>query len=165
MNRIRPHIQDLNVIGKLADLKEEHYRNTLLVTSMMDLLIEKGILTRDEIEAKNRAERELREANFRAELEKLQMQRELDESRMRQAAIIHSLPIILYLEAETCSPRVPRFVGGNFEAVTGFPFAAVEANPNLGAQIVSGPMSYEVDGKQYVSVIAGVSLVTFGLRE
>jgi len=36
---------------------------------------------------------------------------------------------------------------------------------NLGAQIVSGPMAYEVDGKQYVSVIAGVSLVTFGLRE
>ncbi len=36
---------------------------------------------------------------------------------------------------------------------------------NLGGQIVSGPMSYEVDGKQYVSVIAGVSLVTFGLRE
>jgi len=36
---------------------------------------------------------------------------------------------------------------------------------NLGAQIVSGPMSYEVDGKQYVSVIAGLSLVTFGLRE
>ena len=43
--------------------------------------------------------------------------------------------------------------------------AIVEANPNLGAQIVSGPMSYEVDGKQYVSVIAGVSLATFGLRE
>jgi len=36
---------------------------------------------------------------------------------------------------------------------------------NLGGQIVSGPMSYQVDGKQYVSVVAGLSLVTFALRD
>jgi alcohol dehydrogenase (cytochrome c) len=36
---------------------------------------------------------------------------------------------------------------------------------NLGGQIVSGPISYQVDGRQYVSVIAGLSLVTFGLRD
>jgi alcohol dehydrogenase (cytochrome c) len=36
---------------------------------------------------------------------------------------------------------------------------------NLGGQIVSGPITYEVDGKQLVSVIAGNNLVTFGLRE
>ena len=36
---------------------------------------------------------------------------------------------------------------------------------NLGGQIVSGPITYEVNGRQYVSVIAGLSLVTFGLRE
>ncbi len=35
---------------------------------------------------------------------------------------------------------------------------------SLGGQIVNGPMSYEVDGKQYVAVIAGHSLVTFALR-
>jgi hypothetical protein len=52
MNRIRTPMQEINMIGKLADLKEEHYRNTLLATAMMDLLIEKGLLTRDEIEAK-----------------------------------------------------------------------------------------------------------------
>ena len=38
-------------------------------------------------------------------------------------------------------------------------------NANLGGQIVSGPITYEVNGRQYVSVIAGLSLVTFGLRE
>ena len=27
------------------------------------------------------------------------------------------------------------------------------------------PITYQVDGKQYVSVISGNSLVTFGLRE
>jgi alcohol dehydrogenase (cytochrome c) len=36
---------------------------------------------------------------------------------------------------------------------------------NLGGQIVNGPMTYEVDGKQYVAVIAGNNLVTFGLRD
>jgi alcohol dehydrogenase (cytochrome c) len=36
---------------------------------------------------------------------------------------------------------------------------------NLGGQIVSGPMSYQVNGKQYVSVVAGLSLVTFALRD
>ena len=35
----------------------------------------------------------------------------------------------------------------------------------LGGQIVMGPMTYAIDGKQYVSVISGNSLVTFGLRE
>ena len=36
---------------------------------------------------------------------------------------------------------------------------------NLGAQIVSGPISYEVEGHQYVATISGLSLCVFGLRE
>ena len=36
---------------------------------------------------------------------------------------------------------------------------------SLGGQIVNGPMTYEVDGRQYVAVIAGHSLSTFALRE
>jgi len=35
---------------------------------------------------------------------------------------------------------------------------------SLGAQIVNGPITYAVDGRQYVSVISGNSLVTFALR-
>ena len=35
---------------------------------------------------------------------------------------------------------------------------------NLGAQIVNGPITYEVDGKQYVAAISGLSLCVFGLR-
>ena len=35
----------------------------------------------------------------------------------------------------------------------------------LGGQIVNGPMTYEVAGKQYVAVIAGSSLSTFALRD
>jgi alcohol dehydrogenase (cytochrome c) len=36
---------------------------------------------------------------------------------------------------------------------------------SLGGQIVMAPVTFQVDGKQYVSVIAGHTLVTFGLRE
>jgi alcohol dehydrogenase (cytochrome c) len=35
---------------------------------------------------------------------------------------------------------------------------------NLGSQIVSGPMTYQVGDRQYVSVISGMSLVSFALR-
>jgi alcohol dehydrogenase (cytochrome c) len=36
---------------------------------------------------------------------------------------------------------------------------------NLGGAIASGPMSYAVNGKQYVAISAGSSLFVFGLRE
>jgi hypothetical protein len=55
MNRIHSPLEEVNWIGKLADLKEEHYRNTLLLTAMMELLIDKGLVTRGEV-AKKMAE-------------------------------------------------------------------------------------------------------------
>ena len=36
---------------------------------------------------------------------------------------------------------------------------------SLGSEIVNGPMTYEVAGKQYVAIIAGHSLSTFALRD
>jgi alcohol dehydrogenase (cytochrome c) len=36
---------------------------------------------------------------------------------------------------------------------------------NLGGQIVNGPMTYAVDGQQYVATIAGQVLAVFGLRQ
>jgi alcohol dehydrogenase (cytochrome c) len=36
---------------------------------------------------------------------------------------------------------------------------------SLGGQIVSAPITYQLDGKQYVAVVAGLSLVTFALRD
>jgi alcohol dehydrogenase (cytochrome c) len=36
---------------------------------------------------------------------------------------------------------------------------------NLGPSVAAGPMTYAVNGKQYVSVMAGSSMFTFGLRE
>ena len=36
---------------------------------------------------------------------------------------------------------------------------------SLGSQIVNSPMTYEVDGTQYVAIISGHSLSTFALRD
>jgi len=36
---------------------------------------------------------------------------------------------------------------------------------NLGGQVNSGPMSYAVNGRQYISVAAGQSLFSFALRQ
>lgn len=55
MSRIRSAcdpMEHVNLIGKLADLKDQHYRNTLALSAVIELLIEKGILTGRELEAK-----------------------------------------------------------------------------------------------------------------
>lgn len=39
----------LDIIGQIADLKEIDYKNTLAITSVIELLIEKGILERYEV--------------------------------------------------------------------------------------------------------------------
>ena len=36
---------------------------------------------------------------------------------------------------------------------------------SLGGQIVNGPITFAIDGRQYVSVISGNSLATFALRD
>jgi alcohol dehydrogenase (cytochrome c) len=36
---------------------------------------------------------------------------------------------------------------------------------NLGPSVAASPMTYAVNGKQYVTIMAGNSLFTFGLRE
>ena len=36
---------------------------------------------------------------------------------------------------------------------------------NVGAQLVNGPITYQVDGKQYVAAISGMSLVVFALPD
>ncbi|WP_458460871.1 hypothetical protein [Paenibacillus sp.] len=45
-------MDEVHMAAKLADLKEEHYRNTLALSTIIELLIDKGILTREEVERK-----------------------------------------------------------------------------------------------------------------
>ncbi|WP_378950494.1 hypothetical protein [Pelosinus sp. sgz500959] len=46
-------INDINLIGKLADLKDTEYKNTLAISILIELLIDKGIFTREEFTHKS----------------------------------------------------------------------------------------------------------------
>lgn len=84
-----------------------------------------------EIQRKARQEQQLLDANLKVNAERLRIEKELRMEQQRQAAIIESLPIIVYLEPLDAFPRLPQFVSGNFEAVTGFTFDHVKHNPNI----------------------------------
>jgi len=84
-----------------------------------------------EIEAKARQEQALLDANLRANAERLRAEQELRRAEQRQAAIIQSLPMVLYLEPYDSKRRVPNYVSGDIEAMTGFTFAQLERDPQL----------------------------------
>ena len=75
---------------------------------------------RRQIEEQAEAEAELREANYREQLSRIEVERELEVSQMRQAAVLQALPIVLYMEEPEVAFRVPRYVAGNFESLTGY---------------------------------------------
>jgi hypothetical protein len=52
MTRLISPIEQVDMVGKLADMKDQQYRNTLVLSAVIELLIEKGLLSRSEIEAK-----------------------------------------------------------------------------------------------------------------
>jgi len=84
-----------------------------------------------EIEAKARQEQALLDANLRANAERLRAEQELRRAEQRQAAIIQSLPMVLYLEPYDSKRRVPNYVSGDIEAMTGFTFAQLDRDPQL----------------------------------
>lgn len=54
MNRIPSHLDEINMIGKLADLKESHYHQSLILSSLIQTLIDKGLITPQEIQLKSK---------------------------------------------------------------------------------------------------------------
>lgn len=46
-------INEVNITAKLADMKDEQYRTLLALSTMMEILIDKGVITREEIEKKS----------------------------------------------------------------------------------------------------------------
>jgi len=52
MNRIHNALQEIDIVGKLADLKDQHYANTLLLSAIVELLVENNILTTDQLNDK-----------------------------------------------------------------------------------------------------------------
>jgi len=84
-----------------------------------------------EIERKARQEQALLDANLRANAERLRAEQELRRAEQREAAIIQSLPMVLYLEPCDASPRSPTYVSGDLEAITGFRHEDVLKQPNI----------------------------------
>src|SRR5207302_3531413 len=84
-----------------------------------------------EIERKARAEQALLDANLRANTERLRAEQELRRAEQRQAAIIQSLPMVLYLEPYDSHRRVPNYFGGDMEAITGIAYDALKADPKI----------------------------------
>ena len=86
---------------------------------------------RRQIEDQAQAEQELREAHYREQLERLKVEAELAESEQRQAAVLKALPIVLYVEEPEVAHRVPQYVAGNFEALTGYSPEATAVEPDF----------------------------------
>jgi hypothetical protein len=55
MNRIPSHLEEVNLIGKLADLKDRHYTQSVLLTALIELLIDKDVFTAQELKQKTKA--------------------------------------------------------------------------------------------------------------
>jgi PAS domain S-box-containing protein len=102
----------------------------LVIRSKVAVFVDLFLMTR-EIQRKARQEQALLDANLRANAERLRVEQELRLAEQRQAAIIESLPIILYLEEIDAEPRIPKFVSGNFQALTGYAFEDIQRTPNL----------------------------------
>ena len=86
-----------------------------------------------EIERKARREQALLDANLRVNAERLRAEQELRRAEQRQAAIIQSLPMVLYLEPYERTPRWPNFISGNLAAITGFSHDDIVDQPGLWA--------------------------------
>lgn len=52
MSKVHSPVEEVDLVGKLADLKESHYNNTLCISALLELLVEKEIITMDELSAR-----------------------------------------------------------------------------------------------------------------
>ena len=86
-----------------------------------------------EVERKARREQALLDANLRANAERLRAEQELRRAEQRQAAIIQSLPMVLYLEPYEAAQRAPTYVSGDLEAICGFTLEQVQSQPEIWA--------------------------------
>ena len=87
-----------------------------------------------EIERTAAKEQALLDAALQANAERLHAEQELRRAEQRQAAIIQSLPMVLYLEPFDVEARSPHYVSGDLAAITGFSFEEVLGTPGIWAE-------------------------------
>src|ERR687893_787585 len=78
----------------------------VVLRSKVAVFVDLFMMTR-EIQRKAQQEQQLLDENLKANAERLKVEQELRLAEQRQAAIIASLPIVLYLEALNAHPRWP----------------------------------------------------------
>ncbi len=91
----------------------------IILRSKVAVFVDLFIKTK-EVERKARQEQALLDANLRANAERLRAEQELRRAEQRQAAIIQSLPMVLYLMPIGADRVVPQFISGDFEGTLGF---------------------------------------------
>ncbi len=84
-----------------------------------------------EIERKARQEQALLDANLHANAERLRAEQELRRAEQLQAAIIQSLPMVLYQMPIGTDRTAPNFISGDFEALTGLRPDDVHNDPRV----------------------------------
>src|SRR5687768_7094339 len=102
----------------------------VVLRSKVAVFVDLFTMTR-EIQRKAEQEQKLLDENLRANAERLRVEQELRRAEQRQAAIIKSLPIVLYIEPLERSPRWPAFISGDLAAVTGFELGHIAENPTI----------------------------------
>ena len=102
----------------------------LVLRSKVAVFVDLFDMTR-EVQRKAEHEQKLLDENLRANAERLRMEQELRRAEQRQAAIIKSLPIVLYLEPLHRTPRWPAYISGDLEAVTGFDLEHIAKQPTI----------------------------------
>ena len=84
-----------------------------------------------EVQRQARQEQALLDANLRANADRLRAEQELRRAEQRQAVIIQSLPMVVYLEPYEAVQRAPTYVGGDLMKICGFHLNEFQAKPEL----------------------------------
>jgi signal transduction histidine kinase len=105
-------------------------------------------LLRQQIAHRAQAEQKLREANLRGETERLEVERELQNARLRQAAMLDALPLALYEAALDERGRlVRRIVGGDVSKIAGSDAAALASGKLRWEERISAEDSADLDSR------------------
>lgn len=84
-----------------------------------------------EVQRQARQEQALLDANLRANADLLRAEQELRRAEQRQAVIIQSLPMVVYLEPYEAVQRAPTYVGGDLQAICGFTLDEFRSQPEM----------------------------------
>ncbi|NDV89319.1 response regulator [Aurantimonas aggregata] len=114
-----------------------------------------------EIREKAAVEQRLLEQNLKANAEKLVVEQALRQSEERQALILRSLPLAMYVSERSIASASPHFIGGDLKNLTGFDSAAFDADPNLWASRVHPGDQHAVSNLAATLDVSGAAVAQY----